>query len=129
MSSSSGPKFFYGYIIVAACFVVLYMLWGMVLNTLPIFLVPITEDMGWGRGQFMLALVMGAIGTTLSAPIAGKMIDRIGARSIMSAGAGFFHQAYKTYLPVFYLFVVLMVIGAVISTRIKPPPNRQPVSP
>jgi len=51
------------------------------------------------------------------------------AGSLGPAGAGFFHQAYKTYLPVFYLFVVLMVIGAVISARIKPPPGRQPVSP
>ena len=59
MESPGKPKFFYGYIIVAACFVVLYMLWGLVLNTLPVFLKPIVEDMNWGRGAFMVALIWG----------------------------------------------------------------------
>ena len=80
-------RIFYGYIIVAACFIVLYMLWGMVLNTLPIFLKPIVEDMDWGRGPFLVALICGAIGTTVSAPIAGRMLDRVGARPVMGAGA------------------------------------------
>jgi MFS family permease len=86
MQSPRQRKFFYGYVIVAACFVVLYMLWGLVLNTLPVFLKPIVEDMKWGRGTFLVALICGAVGTTISAPIAGKMLDRIGARPVMAAG-------------------------------------------
>jgi len=87
MKSPSQPRFFYGYVIVGACFVVLYMLWGMVLNTLPVFLKPIVEDMSWGRGAFMVALICGGLGIAVSAPIAGKMIDRIGARPVMAFGA------------------------------------------
>jgi MFS family permease len=59
----------------------------MVLNTFPIFLKPIAEDMGWGRGAIAMALFMGALGTAVAAPIAGVIIDRIGARSVMTTGA------------------------------------------
>lgn len=87
MDSPEKPKFFYGYVIVAVCFVVLFMLWGSVLNTLPVFLKPIVEDMGWGRGAFMVALICGGLGIAVSAPISGKLIDRIGARPVMMFGS------------------------------------------
>ncbi|UCD56672.1 MAG: MFS transporter [Candidatus Hydrogenedentota bacterium] len=77
---------FYGIYIVAACFVVLFMLWGVVLNTFPIFLKPIAEDMDWGRGALQIALLVGSFGTAVAAPVAGLMIDRIGAKPVMMAG-------------------------------------------
>jgi MFS family permease len=86
MQSPGRPRFFYGYVIVAACFVILYMLWGLVLNTLPVFLKPVVEDMNWGRGPFMLALICGGVGIAISAPIAGRLIDRFGARPVMACG-------------------------------------------
>ncbi|MBI4830923.1 MAG: MFS transporter [Candidatus Lindowbacteria bacterium] len=82
-----GPKLFYGFYIVGACFVTLFMLWGMVINTFPIFLKPISVEMGWGRQEVPLALMMGAIGMIVAAPIAGRLIDRIGARPVMTVGA------------------------------------------
>jgi MFS family permease len=78
---------FYGLYIIAACFFVLFICWGMVLNTFPIFLKPIAEDMNWGRGALALSLLVGAIGTAVSAPIVGLLVDRIGARSVMAVGA------------------------------------------
>jgi MFS family permease len=59
----------------------------MLLNTFPILLKPMGEDMGWGRGPIMIAMLMGALGTAVAAPIAGKMVDRFGARPVMIAGA------------------------------------------
>jgi MFS family permease len=59
----------------------------MVLNTFPIFLKPIAEDMNWGRGALALSLLVGAVGTAVSAPIVGLLVDRIGARSVMANGA------------------------------------------
>lgn len=87
MDSGRTPKLFYGFYVVAACFVVLFMLWGMVLNTFPVFLKPITQDMNWGRGALTFALLMGAIGTAISAPIAGILVDRFGAKPVMATGA------------------------------------------
>jgi MFS family permease len=59
----------------------------MVLNTFPIFVKPMTEDMNWGRGALSLALLMGSVGSAITAPIAGVLIDRVGARSVMATGA------------------------------------------
>jgi MFS family permease len=87
MDSSSRSKIFYGYFVVAGCFVTLFVLWGMLLNTFPILLKPMGDDMGWGRGPIMIAMLMGALGTAVAAPIAGKMVDRFGARPVMIAGA------------------------------------------
>jgi len=62
------------------------MLWGMVINTFPIFLKPLSESMGWSREAVSVALLMGAVGMLVSAPIAGKLLDRVGARPVMAGG-------------------------------------------
>jgi MFS family permease len=87
MAPPGSPRWFYGYVVVAACFVVLFLVWGMVLNTFPIFLKPIAESMNWGRGDVAWALLWGSIGTGVAAPVAGIVMDRIGARPVMVAGA------------------------------------------
>jgi sugar phosphate permease len=111
---SNRQKPFYGIYIVAACFFVLFMLWGMVLNTFPIFLKPIAEDMGWGRGALAVALLMGSIGAALTAPVAGTMIDRIGARPVMLTGAltiGLALVAGSQIRLLWHLYVVFVFIG------------------
>jgi len=115
MADPAKQRFFYGYVVVAACFVVLYMLWGMVLNTLPVFLKPIVDNMGWGRGTFLVSLICGAVGTTISAPIAGKMLDRIGARPVMTAGTlviGVGLIAGSRISHIWQLYTIFAFIGA-----------------
>lgn len=86
MEPTPQPKVFYGFYIVVGCFIILFMLWGMVLNTFPIFFKPISENMGWSREALSYTLLVGAIGIVISAPIAGKLIDRFGAKLVMTAG-------------------------------------------
>ena len=114
MGPPHSPKLFYGYVVVAACFVILFLVWGMVLNTFPIFLKPIAEDMNWGRGALAVALLMGSIGTGIAAPVAGAIIDRIGARPVMVAGAltiglGLLAGSQITHL--WQLYLVFVAIG------------------
>ncbi len=87
MNDSRVSKPFYGYFIVAACFINLAMLWGMFINSFGIFMTPITEDMGWSREALSATLSVRSIGMALMAPFAGRMIDRLGAKSVMAAGA------------------------------------------
>lgn len=88
MRSSGTSKRFYGYYIVGATFITLFFCWGMVLNTFPVFVKPLTEDMGWTRGALAVASLTGALTSILLFPIAGKIIDRIGVRPVMIVGAG-----------------------------------------
>jgi len=87
MSGIRVPRPFYGIYIVAACFVTLFFLWGMVLNTFPIFLKPITEDMNWGRGALTVGVLIASLSSIPLFPVAGRIADRLGAKPIMLAGA------------------------------------------
>jgi MFS family permease len=114
MTPPRSPRLFYGYVVVAACFVILFLVWGMVLNTFPIFLKPIAEDMNWGRGALAIALLMGSIGTAIAAPIAGIIIDRTGARPVMVAGAlmiGLGLLAGSRITHLWQLYLVFVAIG------------------
>jgi sugar phosphate permease len=114
MNPPRSPKLFYGYVIVAACFVILFFVWGMVVNTFPIFLKPMTEDMNWGRGALSVALLMASIGTAVSAPLAGIAIDRMGARPVMAAGAlmiGLGLLIGSRIAELWQLYVIFAVIG------------------
>ncbi len=123
MASPQSPRFFQGYLVVAACFVVLFLVWGMVLNTFPIFLKPIAEDMNWGRGVLAVALLMGSIGTGIAAPLAGIVIDRIGVRPVMVAGAftigiGLLAGSQINHLWQFYLVFVAIGCGLMAASII-----------
>jgi len=114
MNAARISRPFYGFYIVAACFFILFMLWCMVLNTFPIFLKPITEDMGWGRGALAVALLAGSLGAAVAGPVAGMMMDRMGARPVMLAGAitiGLALLAGSRITLLWQLYVVFGVIG------------------
>jgi sugar phosphate permease len=87
MTSSPKPKVFYGYYIVGACFVTLFFCWGMVLNAFPVFVKPLTEDMGWSLTGLAAASLAGAFTSILLYTTTGKFINRFGARAVMIAGA------------------------------------------
>ncbi len=115
MNSTDRPKLFHGYFIVGACFILMFDLWGMILNTMPIFLKPITMDMGWSRGEFSIAVAMGGIGTLITAPIAGKLFDRFGAKPIMLSGSiliGLGLMGFSQITSLWQLYLINVVIGA-----------------
>lgn len=87
MNNNRAPKIFYGYYVAFACFAIMFLLYGSVLNTFTVFLKPIVEDLGWTRTALSVAMAVGAIGMGISAPIAGRLMDRIGAKPVMIAGA------------------------------------------
>jgi MFS family permease len=86
MNKPNMQRPFYGYYIVAACFITLFATWGMVVNSFAVFFKPIETDMNWSRAIVSMAVFTRSIGTALSAPVAGRIIDRIGAKPVMLAG-------------------------------------------
>ncbi len=43
--------------------------------------------MNWGRGELAVALLVGSVVSAIASPVAGTVIDRIGAKKVMAIGA------------------------------------------
>jgi MFS family permease len=50
--------------------------------TFGVFLVPVTQELGWSRGTFSSALALASILSTITTPIFGVLIDRYGIRAV-----------------------------------------------
>ncbi len=59
----------------------------MAVATLSVFVVPMTDEFGWSRGQFSGAVSLGALFGLLISPIAGRLIDRYGSGVLLSSSA------------------------------------------
>ncbi len=53
-----------------------------------LFFVAVIEEFQWSRGLSAGALTLGSVAWTLSAPVWGRMLDRLGPRVVFPAGAG-----------------------------------------
>lgn len=81
------PKFFYGWYIVAVGFLANVASAFTLASTLSVFLKPLTRDLGVSRGVFsLLRSGEGLIGAGM-APVIGSLVDRYGARWLMTIGA------------------------------------------
>lgn len=51
-----------------------------------LFMLPVSQEFGWSRSVFPMALMASACAGGLASPIAGWLVDRLGARPVMLAG-------------------------------------------
>ena len=106
-SPSARPRLFYGYWIVAAAFFFALVFSGCGFYAFSLFVTPLQANMGWGRGEIMTALTVYFLTSGVSAPVVGRVVDRIGATRVMAtgalvAGAGLFLLSQVTELWQFY---------------------------
>ncbi len=80
-------KIFYGWYMVAICFVVNFIVFGISVNTFTVYVKPIVTDMGWSRAKFSFGMTLAALAMGFVAPLIGRLIDRTGARITMAVGA------------------------------------------
>jgi MFS family permease len=127
MSSTSPepkkPKFFYGYVVVAAAFVIMTLAWGSN-RTFGVFVEPMLKEFGWTRaaisGSFTInCLVMGVL--TLGA---GRITDSLGPRFVVIfcgslLGASYLLTSRVQSASEFYLFYGI-VGGAGMSGLLTP---------
>jgi MFS family permease len=59
----------------------------MAVATLSVFVVPMTDEFGWSRGQFSGAVSLGALFGLIVSPFAGRLIDRYGSGMLLSGSA------------------------------------------
>lgn len=80
------PRVFYGWYIVAGAFLAQMMQAGLSVYAGGVFLVPMTEELGWSRTEFTLAQTTGQIVSGAVGFFVGAHVDRRGGRGVMLAG-------------------------------------------
>ena len=84
MSESVARKgVFYGWIVLAAGFFVLFLSAGT-RSGLGVFVIPMSDDFDWSRGTLSLALAIGWLMNGITQPFIGRLHDRFGGRKVIS---------------------------------------------
>ena len=80
--------FYYGWVIFA-CTVPLSLSARtvMAVATLSVFVVPMTQDLGWSRGLFSGAVSLGGLCAVLISPLVGKWLDRYGSGLLLAGSS------------------------------------------
>ncbi|MSQ10676.1 MAG: MFS transporter [Dehalococcoidia bacterium] len=115
-------RVFYGWWIVAVCFVGYFMIGGLYSHGLAVYFLPLTRDLGLSRGQLSFAFTMRAFEGGVDGPIVGYLVDRFGPRFMMRAGVtlaglGFVLLA-TTQEFVSFLLVFVGLLGVGVSAGI-----------
>lgn len=118
MKMERGPdgKVFYGWWIVAACFLTMFCTFGIVYNCNGLFIVPVTTEMGFTRQQMaMNSTIISSMMMVISL-FAGKIFSRFNVKHVMRVGALVMVIGYAGYsmaqsLSMFYMSSVLVGLG------------------
>lgn len=101
-------RIYYGWVILGTLAVTEITSWGILYYTFPVFLGPMSRDLGWSRveltGAFSLALLVSGL---VGVPV-GQLLDRRGTRALMTVGSAaasllMLAWAAASNLYVFYL--------------------------
>jgi len=118
MSESKKARFFYGYIVVAAGFATSWLIIGTH-NTFGVFFKPLSFELGWTRATTSAAFSISYIVFGLTSIIVGRLTDRFGPRSVITAcglatSLGYLLMSQVNSVWQLYLFFGI-VIGAGMS--------------
>jgi len=115
MESTSKP--FYGWWIVASCFLLTFTGIGISINSIGVFLKPVSESLGFARGEFSLYFTICALSMMFAAPFMGKLLGKYNIRVVMGIAttllaASFILYSQSTQLVHFYILSVFLGIGS-----------------
>ena len=110
------PRVYYGWWVVAACFLIAFYTGGAVFFGFTAIFEPIAKEFGWSYAQVALAASIRGMEIGLMAPLVGMLIDRIGPRKLMSVGMviaaiGLLMLSQTRSLAMFYGSYILVAIG------------------
>ena len=89
MTNGNSGRIFYGWWVVAAAFLNLFFVVGIIFYGFPVFYASFVESLGFTRAQVTQGFFLGFLIIGLpSGLLAGAIIDRIGARWVIVTGAG-----------------------------------------
>ena len=111
------PRIFYGYWLVAFTFLCMLISIGCGSFAYSLFVQPLQEVLQWSRGEIMVGFTLFFVMMGVGSPLAGRMVDRRGAKPVIVAGAvvmglGFVIVSLMSHLYLFYVGYVLVGLGA-----------------
>lgn len=125
MSTQTKKGFFYGWVIVAACFIMQAIPFGVSQNIQPQFIGYVVEGEGFTLTQFSLLFTIGTIVSAIASPFIGQLFDKpkmnlkvfytLGA---VLCGAGFLLFGYCHSLWAFYGVGAILQVGTSIISSI-----------
>jgi MFS family permease len=112
---------YYGWYIIAACFLSSLYIAGVVVFGFTAFFEPFIQEFGWSYAQVSLAVSMRGAETGLISPLLGFLVDRWGSRWLLFSGAilvgiSLIILSRMQSLVGFYTGAVLLAIGASFSS-------------
>ncbi len=84
--SRIGVRVHYGWVVLAASFVTLGVMYGTTLS-FPVFFVALVREFGWSRGSAASVFSLNMLVAGLGAPLVGHTVDRYGPRRVLPWGA------------------------------------------
>jgi MFS family permease len=107
------PRLFYGYVIVAACVLILFMIHGPG-STFGVFFNSLQSEFGWSRTILSGASAVGGIMWGTVAVFAGRLTDRFGPKLVISIfcfimGIGYIAMSQVSNIWQIYLFLGILV--------------------
>ena len=76
---------YYGWLVLAAAGSANFARNAAASLTISVFIYPLSEELGWSRTLIAGAAAAGGLAATFTSPIIGRMIDRFGARAVLTA--------------------------------------------
>jgi MFS family permease len=107
---------YYPWVVIGIAFLTVGVAFGA-RNAFAVFLIAVIEEFRWSRGLASGALMLGSLLWTLSAPVIGMLLDRLGPRIVLPAGAimmatGFVISGFADSITDFYIGMgVFMGVG------------------
>jgi MFS family permease len=127
MTDSKRPRFslFYGWYIVAACFLISVYCSGVVNLSFTALIEPIVEELHWSYALVSVAASIRGLESGLLAPLVGFLFDRLGPRKLIFAGAiimgfGLFLLSRTSSLVMFYGSFILISTAISVSIGVVP---------
>jgi MFS family permease len=113
-SAITRPAFFHGWWIVIAGFVCTLLTIGSTTYAFGLFVEPLSKEFGLTRADINSGFIFLLLGFAVWAPIVGRLLDRLPARAVMSAGAALFAGGFVLVaLAQSPIVMGLMILGPV----------------
>ena len=111
-NSSSRSPLFYGWLIVGLCLFINFVALGG-RSSFTVFVIPMTDDFGWSRGDISWAASIGLLVNGFSQPFLGNLYDRYGARKVVVPSILVLGVSTVLLMQTFHLAFLIIMFGII----------------